>query len=132
MGNRSMAVKSLADQNTNTSHRYHRTQGVAYSSSRALHNQKVLQRKRMKINPGDSALPHHNFTLFREIFKGNLDQGCNRLDFRTFGQFHFNLRSHFGNGFRNSFFKDSGCKREWVNNTGNNNLFSTISALFNH
>ncbi|MCK4923537.1 MAG: M23 family metallopeptidase [Spirochaetes bacterium] len=23
----------------------------------------------MKINPGDSALPHHNFTLFREIFK---------------------------------------------------------------
>ncbi len=64
-----MAVKSLADQNTNTSHRYHRTQGVAYSSSRALHNQKVLQRKRMKINPGDSALPHHNFTLFREIFK---------------------------------------------------------------
>lgn len=64
-----MAVKSLADQNTNTSHRYHRTHRVAYSSSRALHNQKILQRKRMRKNPGYSPLPHHNFTLFNEIFK---------------------------------------------------------------
>jgi murein DD-endopeptidase MepM/ murein hydrolase activator NlpD len=69
MGNRSMAVKSLADQNTNTSHRYHRTHRVAYSSSRALHNQKILQRKRMRVNPDYSALPHHNFTLFNKIFK---------------------------------------------------------------
>ena len=69
MGNRSMAVKSLADQNTNTSHRYHRTHRVAYSSSRSLHNQKVLQRKRMRKNPDYSTLPHHNFTLFNEIFK---------------------------------------------------------------
>lgn len=64
-----MTVKSLADQNTNTSHRYHRTHRVAYSSSRALHNQKILQRKRMRKNQGYSTLPHHNFTLFNEIFK---------------------------------------------------------------
>jgi murein DD-endopeptidase MepM/ murein hydrolase activator NlpD len=69
MGNRSIAVKSLADQNTNTSHRYHRTHRVTYSSSRALYNQKILQRKRMRKNPGYSPLPHHNFTLFNEIFK---------------------------------------------------------------
>lgn len=64
-----MAVKSLADQNTNTSHRYHRPHRVAYSSSRSLHNQKILQRKRMRKNQGYSTLPHHNFTLFNEIFK---------------------------------------------------------------
>jgi murein DD-endopeptidase MepM/ murein hydrolase activator NlpD len=69
MGNRSMAVKSLTVQNTNTSHRYHQTHKVAYSSSRALHNQKILQRKRIRKNPDYSASPHHNFTLFNEIFK---------------------------------------------------------------
>jgi|GEM_PF-1473042 len=69
MGNRPLAVKSLADQNRNISRRHHRLQEVAYSSSRALHNQTVLQRKKIQKNPESSASSRHNFTLFNEIFK---------------------------------------------------------------
>lgn len=64
-----MAVKSLADQKKHIVQRHHRLQGVAYSSSRALHNQVIVQRKKNRRNSESSEPSRHNFTLFNEIFK---------------------------------------------------------------
>ena len=64
-----MAAKSLADQNRNISRRHHRLQGVAYSSSRALNNQRVFQRNKIQKNLVRSPSSRHNLTLFNEIFK---------------------------------------------------------------
>ena len=94
MGNVPLAVKSLSEQNRNRSSHHHRLQGVAYSSSRALHNQRVVQRKRVRTPFVKSSSVHNssahtlsaqaassnvvsehsshsrnNFTLFSEIFK---------------------------------------------------------------
>jgi murein DD-endopeptidase MepM/ murein hydrolase activator NlpD len=72
MSNKTMATKSLLSQKVTTDKPLYgksQMQRCAYSSSRALHNQKVVQRKRTVTAHNTIATPHHNIKLFSVFFK---------------------------------------------------------------